>query len=210
MRILTRSVLFTDSCTPSSHIARYLPFRRPSIHKLIILNRRTQGGNNRNSKPKPSENKSSKGSSSKLTSRVADGALILGDAVMLIATEMSSERLLWDEEALYLVGTAVLSWFIAAAALGDYTGKPPSSENPFIQMFLGASFVSLLDATVTWAVAAILAASSYAVLVSQAVIDSSPLMEGLWTEDLSPQLEIAVASLITMSCWRGIATKMRY
>jgi hypothetical protein len=39
---------------------------------------------------------------------------------MLIATEMSSERLLWDEEALYLVGTAVLSWFIAAVALGDY------------------------------------------------------------------------------------------
>jgi len=63
---------------------------------------------------------------------------------------------------------------------------------------------------VTWAVAAIMAAGTYACLVSQAIIDSYPLMEGLGTEDLSPQLEIAVASLITMSCWRGIAAKLRY
>ena len=60
------------------------------------------------------------------------------------------------------------------------------------------------------AVAAILATIGYTILVSQAIIDPAPLMDGLGTDDLSPQLEIAIASLITMSTWRGIAAKMRY
>jgi len=59
-------------------------------------------------------------------------------------------------------------------------------------------------------VAAVLAAGAYTYIVSHAMIDPAPIMDGLGTEDLSPQLEIAVASMITMSCWRGIVAKMRY
>lgn len=60
------------------------------------------------------------------------------------------------------------------------------------------------------AVAAVLASGAYTWLLGQAMIDSDAIMNGLWTEDLSPQLEIAVASMITMSCWRGIVTRVRY
>lgn len=60
------------------------------------------------------------------------------------------------------------------------------------------------------AVAALLAIVAYTVLVNQLVIDPAPLMDGLGTDDLSAQLEIAVASLIIMPCWRGIVSKLRF
>ena len=60
------------------------------------------------------------------------------------------------------------------------------------------------------ALAAVLSILTYSVLVQQCVISPAPLMDGLGTDDLSPQLEVAVASLITMPCWRGIAAKIRF
>lgn len=143
-------------------------------------------------------------------SRLMDGALIMGDAVMMTATELSSTRLPWDQDLKYLLGVMVLSWFAAAFSLGDYRGVPPTTDNLYLQLFLGPSFISLLDATVTWALAAVIAMLSYSILVNQNIIDAAPLMDGLGTDDLSPQLEVAVASLITLPCWRGIAAKIRF
>lgn len=40
-------------------------------------------------------------------------------------------------------------------------------------------------------------------------LSAAALMDGLGTDDLSPQLEVAVAALITMPCWRGIAARIR-
>lgn len=55
--------------------------------------------------------------------RFLDGTLILGDAVMLVATEASSERLP-VEQIPALAAVAVSSWIIAGAILGDYTMEP--------------------------------------------------------------------------------------
>jgi hypothetical protein len=52
--------------------------------------------------------------------RFQDGILILGDAVMVLATELSSERLPL-EQLPYLGGVAVASWVFAGAVLGDYS-----------------------------------------------------------------------------------------
>lgn len=67
--------------------------------------------------------------------RFLDGTLILGDAVMLVATEASSERLP-VEQIPALAAVAVGSWVIAGAILGDYTMEPgqPTSiqlDSPF-------------------------------------------------------------------------------
>jgi len=145
-----------------------------------------------------------------LLSRVLDGTLIMGDAVMVIATELSSERIPWNDDTKYLVGVMVLSWFSAAVMLGDYRGQPPSSDDLYVQTVLGPTFISVLDSTVTWAVAAVLSIIAFSWLVNHFIIEPGPLMDGLGTDDLSPQLEVAIASLITMSCWRGIVAKIRY
>lgn len=63
--------------------------------------------------------------------RFLDGTLILGDAVMLIATEASSERVP-TEQIPALAAVAVGSWIIAGAVLGDYAmepGQPAASTN---------------------------------------------------------------------------------
>ena len=40
---------------------------------------------------------------------------------MIAATELSSQRIPWDEESTkYLLGVIVSSWFAAALAVGDY------------------------------------------------------------------------------------------
>ncbi|KAG1670752.1 hypothetical protein FOA52_013979 [Chlamydomonas sp. UWO 241] len=133
----------------------------------------------------------------------------MGDAVMMAATELSSQRIPWDEEK-WLMGIAVGTWFIAAVLIGDYRGRVPSNDNLYVQMVLGPVFIACVDTTVTWAVATVLATIGYTWLVSHAVIDSQWVMDGLGTDDLSPQLEIAVASLIIMPCWRGMAAKLRF
>ena len=48
--------------------------------------------------------------------------LIQGDVIMLTATELSSDRIPWDDlETLgLLLGVSVGSWVISAVALGDY------------------------------------------------------------------------------------------
>ncbi len=51
-----------------------------------------------------------------------------------------------------------------------------------------------------WAVAATASLAAYSYLVSRNAMDAAPLVEGLNTEDLSPQLEVVVALLITMTC----------
>jgi hypothetical protein len=58
--------------------------------------------------------------------RFQDGILILGDAVMVLATELSSERLPL-EQLPYLGGVAVASWVFAGAVLGDYSKGKCSS-----------------------------------------------------------------------------------
>lgn len=43
-----------------------------------------------------------------------------GDAVMMTATELSSQRIPLNEDTKWLLGVAVISWFLAAVICGDY------------------------------------------------------------------------------------------
>ncbi|GLC45800.1 hypothetical protein PLESTB_001154600 [Pleodorina starrii] len=143
-------------------------------------------------------------------SRFYDTTLILGDCVMILATEASSERIDWSSFPA-LVGVLLVCWVAAGAWNGDYSpsGSRAHEDVPWQLSMLGPTFGSVLGAALTWAFASTASVAAYAVLVARNALDAAPVVEGLNTDDLSPQLEVVVALLITMTCWRGIASKLR-
>lgn len=56
---------------------------------------------------------------------------------------------------------------------------------------LGPTFGSVLGAALTWAFAATGSVAAYAVLVARNAMDAAPVVEGLNSDDLSPQLEVS-------------------
>lgn len=57
-----------------------------------------------------------------------------GDLVMIAATEVSSERIPYESMPI-LTGVFMASWLFAAAALGDYKGDPPTTDNWYVRLF---------------------------------------------------------------------------
>ncbi|KAF6249838.1 hypothetical protein COO60DRAFT_1706334 [Scenedesmus sp. NREL 46B-D3] len=143
-----------------------------------------------------------------VANRFLDGLLILGDAVMLLATEMSSERLPL-EQVPALASVAVISWVAAGAVLGDYAMLRDPDENPLSNAMGWPIFQAVVNAMITWAVAMVFSIGGFSWLVSSYVVEPELVLEVARDGMLSPQLEISVAMLITMSCWRGMAARLR-
>ena len=76
--------------------------------------------------------------------------VLQGDVAMLVATELSSERVHLECLPL-LVAVFVACWLIAAGLQGDYRGVefPPQSDN-FVVSQLGTAFLAVVGGTVTW------------------------------------------------------------
>lgn len=82
---------------------------------------------------------------------VQDGQLIFGDAVMISATEASSDRMPWQSMPL-MCAVLVGCWAGAALVRGDY--KAPEEEATSLSMALGLPLlVAMGDAMLTWACA---------------------------------------------------------
>eukprot|EP00798_Chlamydomonas_sp_ICE-L_P025464 gene25464-11123_t len=114
---------------------------------------------------------------------------LMGDAAMIIATETSSERILWNEDYPYLLATVVASWFLAGLLVGDYRGRPPTSDNLTLLLLGGAPIIALVDSTITWAISMVISIAIFSVLIDQVLIDSAPLLDDILSEDSSPQVE---------------------
>ncbi|KAJ9506470.1 hypothetical protein QJQ45_019452 [Haematococcus lacustris] len=139
---------------------------------------------------------------------LSDGTLLVGDVVMVVATEVSSERI--PLEVLpQLAGVMAGSWVMAGLLMGDYKGTMPESENWYLNL-LGPSFTAIINCCLTWSIAVTLALAVSSLCVANNILPSEPFFEDLATENLSPQLEVAVASLVTMCAWRGIAARLRF
>ncbi|PNW76286.1 hypothetical protein CHLRE_12g540700v5 [Chlamydomonas reinhardtii] len=145
-----------------------------------------------------------------LLRRFSDGTLLLGDCVMILATEASSERIEWASFPA-LVGVLLGTWVAAGAWNGDYSpdGTRAHQDVPWQLAMLGPTYGAVLGAALTWSLAATASVAAYSGLVAGGLLDPVPVVEGINSEDMSPQLEVIVALLITMTCWRGIASKLR-
>ncbi|KAG2433734.1 hypothetical protein HXX76_008098 [Chlamydomonas incerta] len=148
--------------------------------------------------------------SSPVLRRFSDGTLLLGDCVMILATEASSERIEWASFPA-LVGVLLGTWVAAGAWNGDYSpdGSRAHQDVPWQLAMLGPTYGAVLGAALTWSLSATASVAAYAGLVAGGRLDPVPVVEGINSEDMSPQLEVIVALLITMTCWRGIASKLR-
>jgi hypothetical protein len=62
---------------------------------------------------------------------------------------------------------------------------------------------------ITWAVGMVVSIFGFSWLVSNFIVEPEMVLEVARDGMLSPQLEISVALLITMSCWRGMAARLR-
>ncbi|GBF97375.1 hypothetical protein Rsub_11022 [Raphidocelis subcapitata] len=140
--------------------------------------------------------------------RLVDGTLILGDVVMVVATEVASERVPLDTMP-YLAGVAACSWVLAGAVLGDYKGEPDPDANPLSNSLGWPVVVAIANACITWAAAMVPSMLGFSVLVANYLVPTEVVVDPARNGILSPQLEVSVALLVTMLCWRGMATRLR-
>lgn len=169
--------------------------------------------------------------STPVLNRFADGTLVLGDAVMVASTQLSSERIPWDEAG-PLLAVSVAAWVLAAAARGDYLPDKRAEYDDPLSLSLGFPvLIGIADACVTWAVAVVPAIGADAWLAARFLVNpltvaaavsphaaaATSAAAGTFARGaagpaehmLSPELEVLVALLITMSSWRGIAAWLR-
>eukprot|EP00192_Tetraselmis_astigmatica_P019054 CAMPEP_0117676004 /NCGR_PEP_ID=MMETSP0804-20121206/15919_1 /TAXON_ID=1074897 /ORGANISM="Tetraselmis astigmatica, Strain CCMP880" /LENGTH=236 /DNA_ID=CAMNT_0005485069 /DNA_START=160 /DNA_END=870 /DNA_ORIENTATION=- len=130
-----------------------------------------------------------------------DPVMIAGDTLMLIATELSSDRIPLQDQG-FLCFVVCASWTLVAYARGDY-----NSENLDLEQFedfwiLAPMLASMQAALYTWVVFVLLVAGLLAYLVSANLFDPAILQHG---ENESPAMtEVLVGSVLTMASWRGI------
>lgn len=86
---------------------------------------------------------------------------------------------------------------------------PDPDANPLSNALGWPIFQAVVDAMITWAVSMVLAIIGFSWLVSNYVVEPGLVLEVARDGQLSPQLEISVALLITMTCWRGMAARLR-
>ncbi|EFJ43206.1 hypothetical protein VOLCADRAFT_106942 [Volvox carteri f. nagariensis] len=183
-------------------------------------------------------------------SRFYDTTLLLGDCVMILATELhppvvrlpclnphpypyhhlhrhyhdhyhaplsytarkaSSERIEWSSFPA-LVGVLLVCWVATGVWNGDYSpaGSRAHEDVPWQLSMLGPTFGSVLGAALTWAFASTASIAAYAVLVARNALDAAPVVEGLNSDDLSPQLEAGTeGSLRGLHSLGGFASSRR-
>jgi hypothetical protein len=122
--------------------------------------------------------------------------------------QVSSERVPF-EELPYLATVAMSSWVLAGALLGDYMMVPDPDENPLSNAMGWPVFQAIVNACITWALAMVPSILGFSFLVSHFMVEPQSVLELTRDGQLSPQLEVSVALLITMSCWRGMAARLR-
>jgi hypothetical protein len=69
--------------------------------------------------------------------------------------------------------------------------------------------VAVANACVTWAAAMVPSMLGFSLLVSNGIVEPEVVVEVAHDGVLSPQLEVSVALLVTMLCWRGMAARLR-
>ncbi|CAD7698590.1 unnamed protein product [Ostreobium quekettii] len=135
--------------------------------------------------------------------------LAWGDVVMMAATHLASDMIpLPDQPA--LITTSALAWFMVALLKGDYAA---GGENQPSSLAVGMGLDLLNQLTrvmLTWLLFVPTAFVCYGWLVPQHLVDATVVLGKVPGRQLSAELEVLLAALITLTCWRGIYARIRW
>jgi hypothetical protein len=132
----------------------------------------------------------------------------MGDVVMIMATEASSDRVPWEQMPMFGLIMST-SWVLCGAVVGDYTMELFNDVDDLMIAAGWPTFLAILNASVTWGLSTFLCLGAYSWLVSHWIVEPTMVLELKAQSGLPAQLEINVALLVIMTSWRGIATKLR-
>lgn len=123
---------------------------------------------------------------------------------MIAATELASDRVPLSEAGI-LSAIMLAAWVPVALIKGDYRVK--RKDTLYYNVIL---LNAMQNSMTTWMLAVPVALAVYSYLAPENVVDALVL---LLPEDsaahLPPQLEVMVADLITLCCWRGVYAILR-
>eukprot|EP00873_Tetraselmis_striata_P025674 jgi/Tetstr1/445938/TSEL_033567.t1 len=130
-----------------------------------------------------------------------DPRMVGGDMVMLIATELASERIpLRDQGFMCLVVCS--AWVMVASARGDYKHSNLDLDAFAGWFTLAPMLASMQAALYTWVLFAPAVAGLLSYLAARGVVDPAIVEQA---EEVSPAvIEVMWGSLLTMTSWRGI------
>lgn len=135
-----------------------------------------------------------------------DTTLAWGDIFMLTTTQIASTRIPLNQAG-FLISILVTSWVGVAAVKGDYQHKQESGT------FFGEQYQHMLSALAssasTWLmfVPTVLAVCTY--LVAHQVLDGRAFSAPQASHDLPAEVEVLLAALWTLGCWRGTYAMLR-
>mmetsp|Transcript_20923 Transcript_20923/g.35046 ORF Transcript_20923/g.35046 Transcript_20923/m.35046 type:complete len:201 (-) Transcript_20923:155-757(-) len=127
---------------------------------------------------------------------VSPAVLACGDTLMLLATDLSSDRVPIGEQ-LPLTSALLLCWGLAGLARGDYRGSDPKEF----------TYTSVADALIrtafTWVLFGVFACVACAVASCSSAMLTTVLSPDAVSGEPAPVVEIVVALLVTQPLWRG-------
>ncbi len=119
-----------------------------------------------------------------------DGKLLLGDAVMVLATEAASERVPLDQMP-QLAASLIIAWVLAGTFRGDYRAEEdPDNDNPLASAMGWPILVAIVNACITWAVSMGPAMVCYTYLVSHFLVEPNSVLTCRGEHLLGPQMEV--------------------
>ncbi|KAK9810509.1 hypothetical protein WJX72_012008 [[Myrmecia] bisecta] len=143
---------------------------------------------------------------------IIDPTLVWGDCMMLLSTELASDRVPKDQMGL-LSGVLVAAWVGVAVAVtkGDYRYKySEPSMIYFNSPYATAMLIAMFTAATTWALFVPTALAAYASMVVHHLLDVDVIRQPASSPyALPPELEVVMAVLWTVSSWRGIYAAYR-
>jgi hypothetical protein len=139
----------------------------------------------------------------------ADGTMLLGDCVMILATQYSSGQISYNDSS-FLGLVVLLSWVCFGGSRGDYNGKGDDYDNEAALFNMGIPlFAAMVNSCVTWAGTCTVSVAVFAFLISHNLMEPGAVWVIPAGADIPPETEVLVAMLITMSCWRALLLRFR-
>jgi hypothetical protein len=142
-------------------------------------------------------------------SQFVDGTMVLGDSVMVFATQMACNRISFSDNT-FIGCIMFLCWIFTAASKGDYKGLPPVPSNN-VEFFNSGYpiLAAAMSACATWALAITASVAVFSFLIAHNLLDAAPITQIPQDSDVAPETEVLVALLITMACWRSVLQRFR-